>query len=656
MRTYRNKFHIWEFKAYYITDTYEAIEAVEKLSEFEGTKGLDIETAKLPAWVEHEQAGLCPLLSKIRLIQIYTGENEVYVFDLFKVDIAIFEEFLLNNKFCSHSSIFEIKHLTHAGFPEMEIGCSLLLSQLVHGAEYPSYELVKLPGETRDEDEIEDDQTGLAKYKKASHSLDAVVQRLFGVKVEKQEQLSDWGTPELTVSQINYAALDALLTLECAKALVPRLKKYKMEKIYKLQKDMQHVIAKIELTGMPVDWEYHAELVAKWKIESALALEKCKPYFGKINMRSTKQMNSWLKEYLKDDQKTLSLWPRTDRCKCNTNYGTLPCKCGASFTFNKSAIAAYRKLPAIAVLLEYKKYATLLSTFGESLAAQKHPITGRLHTSLTLGMTATGRLSSRRPNLQNMPRDKEFRNMFKALPGYVLVVSDFAQIETRIQAEFSRDPFMCGVFERGEDFYEQMASSVLGYNIAPLKFANEKLWKELRNAAGKVTGLGLSYGMGARKLGRYALGLGIDKPQSFWDAAYKGYYKSVSKYIDWCNAVRVRAEKLGYIETLYGKRRKIAVNERYTAPPNTCVQGTSSELMQDSMLECDKRIVTTKIEMVCTVHDELVLHAPVELADFAKECLEESMNFSMRKLFPRHKKRVADAAYGDRWGNVKAEL
>jgi len=624
LKTTKNKFHTWTFKAHYVTDKDEVPGILKKIP-VDKLCGLDIETAKKPEYVEHTQAGLDPRLSNIRLLQVHTPDRNIYVFDLFKIPIKLLAPFLSKGRFVAHCAVFEIVHLTHAGILDINCGCSMLLSQLLEGAEYSPYE----PDEEDDED-----KTGLAQYRtRGGHSLDAVTQRLFGVKVSKTQQVSDWAAKVLSQDQIVYAALDALLTYEAALVLSKKIVEYKMTKAYQQQKEIQHVVARMQLEGLPIDWKYHKNLIAGWEKQSALALEKCKPFFGDTNMKSGKQMNEWLKVYLKDSPKDLLAWPKTKK---------------GQFAFGKNVITAYAHLPSIAALLEYKQYSKLIDTYGQSLIEKKHPITGRLHTSYTIGETRTSRLSSRNPNNQNFPRDKAFRNMFVADKDHVLVVSDFSQIELRLQAEFSRDPVMCAAYRDKEDIYCTLGSSLFGRPITKKDLAER--------FSGKICMLALGYGMGPAKFQQYCANVGIIKPFEFFQKAHKTYHSMFRVYSSWCNKIRKRTEQLGYIETLLGKRRKLTETELYTRGPNTVIQGSAAELMMRALVICHKRIHGIGV-LIATVHDEILLHVHKKHADKAKDILAASMNDAMKELFPNAvSHEVADAACGLKWGDIKAEL
>jgi DNA polymerase-1 len=622
MRIFKNKFHTWDYLTFYVTDRAEAKQIVSSLDR-SILYGLDIETAKHPDFKEHKQAGLCPRLSTIRLLQIFDGVGRSYVFDVRSIGFDVFIHFLRAGRFVAHNAVFEAQHIRYNGVPDINIGCSMLMSQLVHGAEFSPFE----------EDPEEEEPDGLSRYTRTGHSLDAVTQRLFKVVVNKQSQLSDWSVEELSTGQITYAGLDAVLTYRCAKELLPKIKEYKLERHYKLLKDSQHVVSEMQLQGLPVDWKYHAKLLKGWIAAKEKAAVECKVFFGDTNLSSSAQMNEWLKTYFKDKPEIIENWPKTKK---------------GSFTFVRTELGKYLQLPEITALLNYKKFSKLVDTYGESLTKKRHPITGNLHPGYTLGMTTTGRLSSRNPNAQNFPSDPEFRNMFKAPEGYELVVSDLAQIELRLQAEFSKDPVMCAVFKNGEDIYKQMASSLF-------KVPVEQVTKPQRKV-GKVVMLALGFGMRSKKLGQYALNSGIHESAAFWEKAYKTYHSTFKVYSTWCDRMRDRATKLGYIETLLGKRRKLTKEQIYTAAPNTVIQGTAAELLLLAMLKC-KQTCSDFATIVASVHDEVLLLVKKEDAPQAIECLSAAMCAAMVELFPKavsHK--VADASAAVAWGDAKEEL
>lgn len=524
MKTSTLSFGPWKYRQHYVDEGAEQF--ISEIEAYDGLIGLDIETAK--TMPEHPMSGLCPIISRIRLVQFYF-KGVAYVFDVFKVPLESLRRVLTTKKFVAHNGIFEIKHFAHNGFPNMNVGCSMLLSQMVMTAEVSPFE----KDEGVDDSE---DQNGLYEYsRQAGHSLEAVIGRLFNVKVDKTEQVSDWAG-ELSEAQINYAGLDAVLTYYAAVPLAKKVAEYKMEKAYTQLKQTQHVVAHMELAGMPVDWEHHSKLVDKWKTGLEEADIACAPFFGDTNVRSGKQMNAWLTEYLKDQPRVLKDWPRTDK---------------GMYAFGKDVLAPYKHLPAINALLEYKKYAKLVDTYGESLAAKRHPTTGRLHTSYTLGETRTGRLSSRKPNIQNIGADKDFRNMFRADDGYALVVSDFSQIELRLQAVFSGDTVMNKVFRNKEDIYVEMAKGIYGSAFKPGDKAQRKVGKTCYSGDTEVLtpdGWVRLDEYKGQQVAQYALPAGCTVKTSVRQHVRSSRYSQAFKYIPYMGGGEVTfVTPMGYI-------------------------------------------------------------------------------------------------------------
>jgi len=238
--------------------------------------------------------------------------------------------------------------------------------------------------------------------------------------------------------------------------------------------------------------------------------------------------------------------------------------------------------------------------------------------------------------------------MFSVPDDLVMCVSDFSQIEIRLQAEFSRDPVMHEVYRKGEDIYCTMATFLYGRKITKKD--------EAERFVGKTVMLALGYGMGPTKLGLYAQNAGINKTHDFWQHAWNTYHNKFAVYSRWCDKIRERATRLGYIETFYGKRRKLDPSEVYTRGPNTIIQGSAAELMEVAMLECHRNIGDNG-KVTVTVHDEVVIVAPKSKALIATKVLSDGMNNAMKIMFPNAASlQVAVAAYGTRWGDIKKEI
>lgn len=617
---------------------YEVVYPATSLPAFKGKLlGLDIETAPR---MEHPKAGLDPYMTRISLIQIYDGDT-CYVFDVLAEGIPSFLLDLFANpeySFIGHNSNFEITHLQFAGARfKGAVHCTMLMSQLIGSVAKPVEEKTE-----KEEDIPISEMDGLGAYKKTSHSLEACMLSWLSTPMEKQYQTSKWGERPLSEGQLRYAAFDAVGCFELFRIMIRVLGKYEMLGIYKLQRLSLFPIVDMEVNGIAFDWVAHERLIKKWK-EDFIALEDdTRRTFGTVtgpkgietwlNLASPKQLATWLEV---NRPELFPRWPRTAPSK------TAPL---GNLTFTQTALADFRHLPEMELLFKWKKLNKLLTTYGEKFAEKhRHPITGRLHTSFTLGETATGRMSSRSPNLQNQPRDGSIRQLFVSPVDKVLIVADFSQIELRIQAEVSKDPKMLAAFRDGTDIYKVMAAAL--FNIAI-----EEVTKEQR-MLGKVAMLSLGYGTGAKKLrstARSVYDLEIDEAQAY--SVHATYYHTFSTYIAWCESVRLEADMTGMIATLGGKKRKVEPSRGFTVPPNHIIQGTAMEVQL--LASCKAKDAGGKL--LLSVHDELLLESTPSKAEKDCRILEDAMNEAWCETFPNTVcKHVADAAIGKNWKEAK---
>ncbi len=622
MKKFKISFNNQNYIVHYIVDPLEQFKVAEALGKSDKQHfGLDIETFKK---FDHPKAGLEPHLSGISLIQIYDGTENVYVFDVLALSLPErnWFKFLKHKNFVAHNAVFEIKHLTQWGFSNLSVGCSMLQSMLLDRAERIDF----TPKDAEDDDDEE-------KPHWKGHGLDAVVGRLFDIRIDKKFQLHNWEQRPIDPEALVYAALDAVLTYKVTEAQFPKIKLYKMVNQYTLLKDMQHVIADMELNGMYIDKDKHAHLMHTWVHMQGVHQIECKKYFGGINLNSTKQLGEWLTSKKPDEVLT---WGKTATKK---------------LAFGKNALASKQHLPEIKALLEYKKTAKLISTYGESLLAEINPVTNRIHCSFTLGETRTGRLSSREPNLQNLPRESSMRSIFVPEAGNKLIVSDFNQIELRVAGEVSGDPIIRGAYAKGLDLHSLFAAKI--YNI-PV----EKVKPEHRQIA-KSANFGTIYGMGADKFIMYCLAatngaikLQYEEAKHIIDTLWKLY----SIYAGWCKRVRQDAKDKGFVRTPMGKMRRLHPDETYTKAPNTIVQGGAFEVMAVSMNWLRNKIVELKrqddVRLVNSVHDEIILEiAPTVNAASACKIVDYAMCYGMTKVFPKANTfGLAKAKICESWG------
>lgn len=613
------------YTALYIQKPAEIESTLKKVYESDAKLiGIDLETGKK---IQHPQAGLDPHLSFIRLIQLYDGKT-TYVIDTQSegvADYTYFYKILKEKRLIAHYAIFEIKHLMYHFTEPTDIHCSKLIADFIYHAEHSPYE-------PDDEDDEEKPKfiRGLG--------LGALAERYFGIKIPKQYQKSDWNKRELDKEQIIYAALDAVLTYKLGKLLVEKLNKYRLSDCYKLYKDMQHVIAEMELNGFLIDTKEHNRLIAEWTKKRDHHREVCREFFGSVNLRSSKKLHQWVQRYYADNKDLLKRWPKSEKT--------------GNYSFSKLKLADLEPLEPVQAILAYKKYATLLSTFGESLQQKISPKTGRIHCNFTLGETRTGRLSSRNPNLQNMPaRDDSFRHIFIAPTNHALVVADFSQVEVRVAGELSKDPVIRRAFDQGVDLHKAIVAAVSGKSI-------DEITKEERQL-GKALNFGLQFGMGPTKLAKYARNsYGVELSEEEARHAWEVYHSTYRRYSSWCQEQRKKAERQGIVSTPLGRKRKLAETEIYTKAVNTPVQGGAAEVSLAALVYL-RRLLRQKpaydpVKIINTVHDEIILECPEDMVEDVMHLLTTSMEYGMKSIFPRATTHgLAEAASGRSWAEAK---
>ena len=264
-------------------------------------------------------------------------------------------------------------------------------------------------------------------------------------------------------------------------------------------------------------------------------------------------------------------------------------------------------------ILEYRELAKLKSTYSDVLPKLIHPASGRLPTRFSQTGTATGRLSSSNPNLQNIPirteLGREIRAAFVASPGCHLLSADYSQIELRILAHLSEDPVLVEAFRRGEDIHSRTAQEVFG--VAPFAQTHD------HRRVAKVINFGVIYGLSAFGL---AQNLSIDTREAAkFIAAYFERYSGVKKYLDKQIA---ETRKIGFTKTIFGRIRPITEinspqpnmrNFAERTAMNTPMQGSAADLIKLAMIELDHRLQRDfKSKMILQVHDELLFEGPEE--------------------------------------------
>ncbi|HUP01190.1 MAG TPA: DNA polymerase I [Gemmatimonadota bacterium] len=407
-----------------------------------------------------------------------------------------------------------------------------------------------------------------------------------------------------------YACEDADVTLRLAQRFLPELDEKGLLDLYReVELPLVPVLAAIERSGIALDREFFAAMSERLAGDLGTIERECMILAGEpFNLNSPQQLSVVLFEKLK--------LPVVRRTK--TGYST-----DAEVL---EALALQHDLPRR--LLEYRELAKLKSTYVDALPAALHRETGRLHSSFNQTVASSGRLSSSDPNLQNVPirtpLGREIRRGFvPSEPGWLLLVSDYSQIELRILAHLSRDANLVEAFRSGHDIHRQTAALVFG--LEP-----EEVSPALRTRAKEVN-FGIIYGMGAFGLAR-RLGIAREEAEAFIEG-YFARFRDVRRFQEETIA---RAREQGYVTTLLGRRRYLpeihsrnynirAFAERVAI--NSPIQGTAADLIKIAMIRIHARLAGDGIpaRMLLTVHDELVFEVHEESAEALGSLVRKEM-------------------------------
>jgi DNA polymerase-1 len=326
-------------------------------------------------------------------------------------------------------------------------------------------------------------------------------------------------------------------------------------------------------------------------------------------------------------------------------------KTKSGYSTNIDVLESIRdKHPIVPAIIDYRMLTKLHSTYAEGLLKVIGP-DGRIHSTFQNMVTATGRLSSTDPNLQNIPvrteLGGEIRKMFVPAPGWVLVDADYSQIELRVLAHIADDSVMQDAFRSGEDFHTLTAASVFG--VAP-----EAVTPQMRRSA-KAVNFGIVYGISDFSL---AGDLGVSRQEAkAYIEGYLGHYQGVKAYMQ---SVVEEAREKGYVESLYGRRRELPelksrnFNIRSGAERmalNTPIQGTAADIIKLAMIRVSDRIAQEGLSarLVLQVHDELIVECPQEEAQQVIRLVTQEMEAAAQLKVPL----VAEAHMGESWYAAK---
>ncbi len=473
----------------------------------------------------------------------------------------------------------------------------------------------------------------------ARHNMNYLAERYLRYQPIAIENLIGKGARQLTMDQVNvelvkeYAAEDADITLQLKQVLWPQLKEQQLDTLYeKVEEPMIDVLADMELAGVKVDCaqleEYGVELNNLLQsLESEIRAIADEP---QLNINSARQLGEVLFAKMRIAEK-----PKMTKTR--------------QFSTDEEYLQSFAgKHRIVDMILQYRGVKKLLSTYVEALPLLVNKVTGRIHTSFNQAVTATGRLSSTNPNLQNIPvRDDMGRRIRKAFVAsdeeHTLLSADYSQVELRLMAHLSGDESLIEAFHNGEDIHSATAAKLFHKTIAEVNS------DERRKA--KTANFGIIYGISA-----FGLAQRLDISRKEAKEIIDGYFESYPKVKEYMERAVSAARDKGYVETAFGRRRWLrdigsqnavarGVAERNAI--NAPIQGSAADIMKLAMIEIRRRFKEEGIrsQMILQVHDEVIIDCLNSEIDRVREIVCSSMEGAAKLSVPL----TSEAGIGRNW-------
>ena len=450
------------------------------------------------------------------------------------------------------------------------------------------------------------------------HNMDYLAEVYLNYLTIPIEDLIGKGRQQKTMREVpvelvkEYAAEDADITLQLYEKLLPLLKENGVEKLfYEIEMPLVPVLSRMEANGVRIDTENLQQISEAFGVEIHKIEEEIYKAAGMpFNIASPKQLGEILFERLRIDEKAKKT------------------KTGQYATGEDVLQKLSHKHPIIQMILDYRSFTKLKSTYLDALPALVNPKDGLIHTSYNQAVTATGRLSSNNPNLQNIPvrteKGREIRRAFvPRSPQYTLLAADYSQIELRIIAHLSQDPAMVADFNLGHDIHAATAAKVFHVPM-------DQVTKEQRSRA-KAVNFGIIYGMSA-----FGLAERMELSRSEAADIIKKYFEEYAGIKEYMNRSIALARERGYAETILGRRRYLrdingansvvrgfAERNAINAP----IQGSSADMIKIAMIGIHQELERLKMQskMILQVHDELVFDAHLDELDTLKAIVQDKM-------------------------------
>lgn len=436
--------------------------------------------------------------------------------------------------------------------------------------------------------------------------------------------------------EVNYSALDAKYTLDLWNMLYPIIKEEQLQFVYeKIEKPLVNVLVDMELNGVPIDLELLKEIEVESKQEMKELEIKLRETFGDINFASPKQLSKAIFE----DAGIDPIEPRS-------------AKTGEYSTRAEILHILAKEHEPIKWILRHRELSKLVSTYMYGV--------DRLHSDFNQVATTTGRFSSSKPNLQQLPRSGKIRKCFIPEKGDKLIICDLSQVELRLTAFYSKDKEMLKCYAEDIDIHSRTA--IASFNLKCSVDEVKKKYPEKRTYA-KIVNFGLIYGMSPRTLSE-ALKVPLDVAQK----AYNGYFRTYSGVKPFMESVKGVGKRRGYVKSFSGRRRRckelyeaarfpsmvtadmhrtLAYQEREVA--NFVIQGTGADIMKMAMVNMYPELKKLGAKMLMTIHDEIVVSCPEDKVEEGARIIK----YCMENAFPKINETVpiiAEPVICDNWG------
>jgi DNA polymerase I-like protein with 3'-5' exonuclease and polymerase domains len=627
-------------KTVYLTNDQEAQQAICELQ------------PKLKLCLDTETTGLQAGIAKIRLLQVCEADptvedRTVYVFDLFKLDVSEELKHLIESRelLVLHNANFDLQFLYLLGIDYRNKVFDTYIAERVLRAGFKEKKVSP--------------QKNKPYFADISCSLKAVAERRLELEIDKEQRLTDWSQPELTLEQIEYASKDVDILPAIAAGQLQEMKEENLLDIYTLESKCIRPVAKMCYRGFNVDVTKLKALKSKItedlnavntefveSLDRRLPVEKKLPRGENgsvlIGKKAGKEFNPG------STAQVISAFTEAGiELPVNADTG--------KFTLNQIALSEFDSQdPTLNLYRERAKIETRLEHV-DKLIDNVNPVTHRIHSGYNQFGANSGRFtSSGSPkvaktktktvfgvNIQQIPRSKDFREIFTATKGFKLVICDWAQIELRLGAELINIPQMKKAFNENIDLHILTASLIYKKDI-------KEVTKEERQD-GKTLNFALQYGMGFRKYKTYAAQSGKIISLSEAKVAHAAFHAAYPRLREWHQErAALVADGWAFTRTACGRRRLLSYDDAtMMCSANTLIQGSGADILKIAIAELNQYL-NDEAYMVACVHDEIVLEVIEHKAEEYKNILEKIMVEAAQKVL-KTVPSVADANVGDSW-------